>query len=87
MDFLIELMLEIVIGGSIEGAAGDKVPQGIRIVLMIFISIIFLIFTGVLVWLIFVSKNILVKILLAGVAVLLIVGLINLWSRFIKRQK
>ena len=40
MDLLIELILELVIGGSIEGAASNNVPKGIRIIFMIFVSML-----------------------------------------------
>ena len=50
MDFIFELILELVLEGSIEASKSKKVPKPIRYLLIILISLFFISVAGLIIW-------------------------------------
>ena len=87
MDILIEILLEIIIGGTVEGATSEAVPKGVRYALLIFVSLLMLAVIVGCVWLFIISQKIIIKILLLGLAILFIVFLSSMWNKLLKFKK
>lgn len=87
MEFLFELLFELVVGGSICGANDSELPKGLRIGLLVFASLIYAIFTAFFVWLLLTSEKILLKVISGGVVVLFVGVFIALWCKVIKTKK
>lgn len=87
MELLFEILLELIIGGSLEGVNDSELPKGLRIGLLIFSSLIYLLFTAIFVWLLFTSEHILLKVI-SGAVVLFFIGVfVFLWIKVIKAKK
>lgn len=87
MDLLFELLFELVVGSSLDGVNDSKLPCGLQIGLLIFVSLIYMIFTTFFVWLLLTVKNIFVKVVLGGVVLLFIGVFSTLWCKVIKAKK
>lgn len=87
MDLLFELLFELVIGISLDGVNDSKLPRGLRIGLLIFASLLYMIFATFFVWLLLTVENIFVKVLLGGVVLLFVGVFIALWCKVIKAKK
>lgn len=85
MELLFEILFELLVGGSVEGANDNELPKGVRIGLLIFASLIYLLLTGFFVWLFLTAESMVLKVLSAGVALFFVVGLIFLWRKVIKK--
>ena len=83
MEFIIELILELLLEGSMEISSNKKVSKWIRYPLIIFITTIFL---GIILLIIFLGLFLLNDWLLAGIA-FLIIGIIMFISAIIKFKK
>ena len=83
MEFIIELILELLLEGSIEVSSNRKVSKWIRYPLIIFITTIFF---GIILLIIFLGLSLLNDWLLAGIA-FLIIGIIMFISAIIKFKK
>ena len=77
MEFLMELVLEIILEGCVEAATEKRVPLPIRILLAVILAVFCIGVFGLLIYLGIKIDSILVKILIAGIMVLLIVGIIK----------
>lgn len=83
MEFLIELILELTLEGSIEASKSNKVPKFIRYILIAFIVLFFLAVIG----LIFLTGILILKEnLIAGIFMFLI-GVLMLIMSIIKFRK
>lgn len=85
MELLFEILFELLVGGSVEGANDNELPKGIRIGLLIFASLVYLLLTAFFIWLFLTSGNMVLKILAAGVALFFVAGLIFLWRKVMKK--
>lgn len=85
MELLFEILFELLVGGSVEGANDNELPKGIRIGLLIFASLVYLLLTAFFIWLFLTSGNMVLKILSAGVALFFVAGLIFLWRKVMKK--
>lgn len=85
MELLFEILFELLVGGSVEGANDNELPKGVRIGLLIFASLVYLLLTGFFVWLFLTAESMVLKVLSAGVALFFVVGLIFLWRKVIKK--
>lgn len=85
MELLFEILFELLVGGSVEGASDNELPKGIRIGLLIFASLVYLLLTAFFIWLFLTSGNMVLKILSAGVALFFVAGLIFLWRKVMKK--
>ena len=61
MELLIEIIMELLIGGSLEGANDSSLPKGVRLGFLIFATLIYVVFTAFLycyflIWTIFLGK-------------------------------
>lgn len=83
MEFIIELILELLLEGSIEVSSNRKVSKWIRYPLIIFITTIFF---GIILLIIFLGLSLLNDWLLAGIT-FLIIGIIMFISAIIKFKK
>ncbi|MBO5349344.1 MAG: hypothetical protein J6A89_05960 [Clostridia bacterium] len=83
MDFIIELILELVWEGSIEASKSNKIPKYIRYPLIVIISLFFIAVIG----LIFLSGALMLKDnIIAGIVIILI-GLFMLVFTIVKFRK
>ena len=80
MKFIIELILELLLEGSIEVSSNRKVSKWIRYPLIIFITTIF---SGVILLIIFLGLSLLNDWFLAGI-IFLIIGIVMFVSAVIK---
>ena len=85
MELLFEILFELLVGGSVEGANDNELPKGIRSGLLIFASLVYLLLTAFFIWLFLTSGNMVLKILSAGVALFVVAGLIFLWRKVMKK--
>lgn len=83
MEFIIELILELLLEGSIEVSSNRKVSKWIRYPLIIFITTIF---SGVILLIIFLGLSLLNDWFLAGI-IFLIIGIVMFVSAVIKFKK
>lgn len=83
MEFIIELILELLLEGSIEVSSNRKVSKWIRYPLIIFIISIF---SGVILLIIFLGLSLLNDWFLAGI-LFLIIGIVMFSSAVIKFKK
>lgn len=81
MELLIELLFELFVGGSIEAVNDDEIPRLIRIGLLIFVSLVYLIFILLLLWILFNTQSIFIKVLMFGIIVFLIFSFVKLWKK------
>ncbi len=84
MELLFEILFEVIIGGSLEGASDSTLPKGVRIGLLVFASLIYSALTALFVWQFFIAKDIVLKIISGGVAALFIGLFFVLWCRLIR---
>ena len=87
VELLFEIIFELVVGGSIEGANDNELPKVVRIGLLIFTTLIYVAFTAFFVWLLWSSENVFVKILAAGIVMLFVGVFISLWCKVLKARK
>lgn len=83
-ELLSEILLELVVGSSLDGVNDSKLQRGIRIGLLICASLIYTIFTGFFVWLLLTAENIFLKVVSGGVVLLVAGVFIALWCKVIK---
>lgn len=72
MDWLFDIILDLIIDGSFFASESIKVPKFIRYILTILISLFFILVTGVIIW---IGFDILKNNVLVGIAFILL-GLI-----------
>lgn len=87
MELLFEIIFDLVIGGSIEGANDNELPKGVRIGLLIFATLVYVALMMLFIWLLWTSENIFVKILAAGIVMLFVGVFISLWRKVLKARK
>lgn len=88
MELLFEIILELVVGGSLDGANDNELPKVVRIGLLIFATLIYVAFIVLFIWLIWTSeKNAFVKILATGIVMLFVGVFIFLWRKVLKARK
>lgn len=87
MELLLELLFDLVVGGSLDGVNDSKLPRGLRIGLLIFASLIYAIFTAFFVFLLLTAENIFLKVISGGIVLLVIGVFIFLWHKVIKAKK
>lgn len=87
MEFLFELLFELIVGGSIEGASDSTLPKAVRMGLLIFATLIYVVLTAFFICLLWKSESIIVKVLAAGVIILFVGVLISLWHKVLKARK
>lgn len=87
MELLFEIIIDLVVGSSLDGVNDSRLPVGLRIGLLFFASLIYILFAGFFVWLLLTEENIFVKVISAGV-VLLVVGVFTvLWRKVMKAKR
>ncbi len=87
MDLLIELILELVVGATLEGANDSELPKGLRIGLLIFATLIYIAFVALFVGLFLTLENVFGKIISAGVVIFFIGGFIHMWRKALKAKE
>ena len=86
MGLLVEIILELVLGGSIDGAADEGLPRWARIALLTFATLAYVAITLGLVWMLWSAEDTLVKVVLAGIVLLFIAAFIGLWHKVAKAK-
>lgn len=84
MELLIEILLELVVGVSLEGANDGGLPKEVRIGLLIFATLIYIVFVAFFVGLFLTLENIFGKIISAGVVIFFIGAFIHMWRKALK---
>ncbi len=87
MELLFEIIFELAVGGSIDGANDNQLPKAVRIGLLIFATLIYVAFTVFFIWLMCSSENTFVKVLAAGIVMLFVGVFISLWCKVLKAKK
>lgn len=87
LELIVEFILEVVVGGSIEGVSDSKLPKGVRIGLLIFATLIYVAFTAFFIYLSFVEDNIVVKVISIGVVIFFVGLFVSLWRKVLKARK
>lgn len=87
MELLIELLLELVVGVTLEGANDSELPKGIRIGLLIFATLIYVAFVALFVALFLTLENVFGKIISAGVVVFFIGAFIHMWRKALRAKE
>lgn len=86
LDFIIEVILEIIVNGTIEAAGNKKISKPVRVLLVAILVMFFGGITGLLFW-IWVTRNSWLLMLIAAIfLVLIILVAINKTTRFQKRK-
>lgn len=87
MEVILELLVELVVGGSLEGANDRELPMRLRIGLLIFASLIYAFFAVFFVWLLLTAESICLKIIAGGVLVFEVSSFVGLWRKVLKEKK
>lgn len=86
MEFLLELFMEIFVGGSMELASDKEVPRGLRIAALTLATIFYCVFIVLFFILMIEIENTFARVLLGGVILLFIFMLVKLWYKVIKKR-
>lgn len=86
MELLVEIIIELVLGGSIDGAADEGLPRWARIALLTFATLAYVAITLGFVWMLWSAEGILVKIILAGIVLLFVAAFIHMWRKVAKAK-
>lgn len=83
MDFLIELLFDLLLEGSIEASKSNKVPKIIRYILIILIVIFFIAVIGIifLTGILLIKENIVAGLFIIGIGIFMMISFI---AKFIK---
>lgn len=87
MELLFEIIIDLVVESSLDGVNDSRLPLGLRIGLLVFASLIYILFTGFFVWLLLTEENIIVKVISAGVILLFVGVFISLWRKVMKAKR
>ena len=87
MEFLVELLFELIVGGSLDGAADSELPKAVRIALLILATLVYVAITAFFIWLFLTSGSAVVKVVSAGTVLLFICGFVSLWRKVMKAKK
>lgn len=87
MEFLFEILLELIVGGSLDGAADSELPKAVRIGLLIFATLVYAAITAFFIWLFLTSGSAVVKVVSASVVLLFVGGFGALWRKVMKMKK
>ena len=87
MECLFEILFELIVGGSLDGAADSEWPKAVRIGLLIFATLVYVAITAFFVWLFLTSGPVVVKVVSAGVVLLFVGGFAALWRKVMKAKK
>ena len=86
MEILLEFLLEVIIGGAFDVADDEEVPKRFRIGCLSFVTLIYLVFVGLFVYLLVGTAEVVVKVISAGVLLLFAVAFIKVWRNVIKSK-
>lgn len=86
MELLFELLLELIVGGTMDGAADKSLPKGVRIVFLILATILYVGFSVFFVWLLCSSDSTTVKVLSAGIVLFFVGTFVYLWRKIAKEK-
>lgn len=81
MEFLIELLIEVVIGSSVDVSQDKELLKGFRIGLLSFISILYLIFSMLLIVALFKTTSIVLQVLYFGIVLFFAYTFITFWKK------
>lgn len=87
MEFLLELLMEIFVGGSLELAADKEVPRGLRIAALILSTLFYCAFIVLFFILMIEIENTFARVLLGGILLLAVFMPVKLWYKAIKQNK
>lgn len=91
MDFLVELIVEIVgeclLDGTLEASMSEKVPRKIRILLILIVTVLYSAFIALFLWIAVTCDHPVVKCLVAGIGLLCLVLVAKTWSKFIRAYR
>lgn len=87
MEFLFELIFEILVGGSVEAAADKELPKRVRIGFLFFATLVYIGLVAVVVWLLCTTESVAGKVLAAVVLLIFVGGMIGLWYKVLKARK
>lgn len=87
MELLFEIIFDLVVGGSLDGANDNELPKAVRIGLLIFATLLYVTFVVFFIWLLWTSENAFVKILAIGIIMLFVGVFISLWRKVLKAKK
>ena len=74
------------VGGCLDSATDRKVPRWIRIVLLIFVTLVYAAITAAVIWLMCTAEGVVMKLIWAGIAVFFIAVFVLLWRRAAKTK-
>lgn len=87
MEYILQIILDLVVEFSIVGVSGDKLSEKIRIFLSVVASLVDVMFIAFSVWLFWSNSAIWVKVVSAGMVVFFIGDLISMWRKVLKEKR
>ena len=87
MDLLVEIILELVLEGSVEVATNNKLPKWTRIGLLVLATLVYFAIMVVFIWLIVEADNVPARVILGVVVMFCIVAFVDLWYKVLKERK
>lgn len=87
IEFLIEIILELTVGWGVEVANDCKLPRKVRIGWLFLVTLVYIAFTGFMVFLVATLDNIFGKILSACVVLFLVGMFVHFWRKVLKAKE
>lgn len=84
MEMIIELVMDILLGGAVEFVIDEKTPKRIRIALLLFLSVFYIIFMLLLLFACMESDAVLMKLITGALALLFIFLFARLWWKVLR---
>lgn len=87
MVLVVELLLELLCDGVVEGAICKKTPRPLRIILFLFLAALYLGLLGIFIYIIVTSEAVLLKIFMTIVTVTILIYFYKLCRSFCRLKK
>jgi hypothetical protein len=87
MVLVVELLLELLFDGAMEGAICRKTPRPLRIILILFLTALYLGLLGIFLYIIVTNEDVLLKIFLTTVTGALLFYFYKIWRTFCNLKK
>lgn len=87
MGLIFEIIVEVIVGGSVEGANDNGVPKGVRIGLLILATVIYIAFAVFLIGMAWIEYDAFGRVLSGGIVILFVGVFARLWYKVIKAKK
>lgn len=91
MDFLVELLVEIIgeclLDGTMQASMSEKVPKKVRVLLILTVTVFYGAFMALFLWIAITCDHPVVKCLMAGIGILCLISYVKVWKKFIRAYR